>query len=111
LTTFPVVSRSIFLLFSSLFPLIWLRFLLSHASAYSSSRVMLSLSWSCKQTFSPQPLYAYLSESETRDDHVPRYSCSGPIRSAAIVTSRPHCVGQDNGTGSFALYGLPRGRK
>jgi hypothetical protein len=109
----PCQHDSIFLAFSSFLPSLWLRLLLSHATAssYSSSRVMQSFSWSCKQTFSRQPPYTYLSESKTRDDHVPRYSCSGPIRSTAIVTSRLHCVGQDNGTVSFALYCLPRGRK
>lgn len=67
-------------------------------------------SYTRKQTFPPR-LPCTDVWVKSRNDHVSRYSCSGPIRSPAIVTSRPHCVGQDNGTVSFALCSVPRGRK
>lgn len=65
---------------------------------------------SCKQTSSTSSVH-WSVWVKPRNDHVSCYSCSGPIRSPAIVTSRPHCVGQDNGTLSFALNTVPRGRK
>jgi hypothetical protein len=60
---------------------------------------------------SSRSLHALICHTKTRDDHVPSYSCSGPIRLTAVVTSRLHCTGQDNGTVSFTLCYLPRGRK